>query len=374
MGQDISKRQLFSLGAVIALVPALRLFPAQTAQLAGRAAWLSPLPALPVLLLWAWGLSRFLRLRRAGEQLPDLILRLSGRGGRAALAVLSLWTLLYAAFVLRTGSDRLVGTVYPGASPAVFTQLMGMLALRAALSTPRALARVGRMLLPLLLGVLLLLLGFACFSLDLDNLLPLGPEHLLPALHASVVPVDILAGAGTAFCFFAGGLKDDGPLFPLLALWAVGLCALLCALGAAVTGMFGAALAAALTRPFFVLVRTLVFFRTVERVEALVVMLWVFPDFLTASLFLWTAQYSLRLLFGYRPDTAMHERFDFTNGRWLIWLAGTAVILTGVFLAPTPAALERWSVTLIPALNLSFVFAFLPLVCLLGQRGGPGQP
>ena len=50
MGQEIAKRQLFSLGAVIALAPALRLFPTGTAQLAGRAAWITPLLALPLLL------------------------------------------------------------------------------------------------------------------------------------------------------------------------------------------------------------------------------------------------------------------------------------------------------------------------------------
>ena len=68
------------------------------------------------------------------------------------------------------------------------------------------------------------------------------------------------------------------------------------------TGAFGAPLTAQLARPFFVLVRTLSFFRTVERVEALVVMLWIFPDFLITALFLWAGQYSLRLLCGFHPD------------------------------------------------------------------------
>ena len=370
MGQNISRRQLFSLGAVIALVPTLRLFPSQTALLAGRGAWLTPLLALPLLLLWAWGMSRLLDERLEGEQLPDLLLRLAGRGGKAALALLSLWTLLYAAFVLRSGADRLVGTVYPGASPAVFAQLMGLVAAWAAYSTPRALARMGRMLLPLLMGVLLLLLGFAAFSADVDNLLPLGPEHLLPTLQGAVVPLDVLTGAGTALCFLAGGLKKDGrPLFPALAIWVAALAALLTLLSAAVTGVFGAELAASLARPFFVLVRTLVFFRTVERVEALVVMLWVFPDFLMAALFLYTAQYSLRLLFGFRPDGGMHPRFDFTNGRWFVLLCGAAATVGGMLLAPTPAALERWSVVYVPALNLAFVFGLLPAVYFVSRRG-----
>ena len=372
MGQEIAKRQLFSLGAVIALAPALRLFPTGTAQLAGRAAWITPLLALPLLLGWAKALSLLLAERRGGEQLPDLLLRL---GGRAALVPLTVWALVYTAFVLRSGADRLVGTVYAGASPWVFAQAMGLLALWAALGTPRALARVGRMLLPLLLGALLLLLGLALFSADAGNLLPLTAGDLLPALQGMVVPLDVLAGAGTALCFLAGGLREEGrDLFPPLALWCVGLCALLALMGAAVTGVFGAPLAASLPRSFFVLVRTLVFFRSVERVEALVVMLWIFPDFLTASLFLWTAQYSLRLLCGYRLDTERRARTDLTDGRFLVWVCGAAAILGGVLLAPTPAGLERWSATLIPAMNLGFVFGVLPIIYIVGRRRAQEPP
>ena len=363
--QGISRRQLFSLGAVIALAPALRLFPSQAAGTAGRACWLAPLFALPLLALWAWGLSRFLEERREGEQLPDLLLRL---GGKPALALFAVWTLVYAGFVLRSGSDRLVGTVYPGASPAVFTQLMGLIALAAALSTPLALARMGRMLLPLLMGALLAVLGVSFLSVDSGNLWPLSPGDLRGAAMAALLPLDILAGTGTALCFLSGGLRGDRPLFPALLRWAGALCVLLSLLSAAVTGVFGAPLAAQLSRPFFVLVRTLVFFRTVERVEALVVMLWIFPDYLLVALFLWAGQYSVRLLFGYRPDTARHAGFDFSAGRWLIWLCGAAAILFALLLAPDPDSLGYWSDVLIPALNLCFLFFFLPLIYIVGKR------
>ena len=366
--QQFNSRQLLSLGAVIALTPALRLFPSQAAQ-AGRAGWLSPLAALPLVLAWAWGMSRFLEAMQPGEQFPDTLLRLGGRAfGKAALALLSAWCLVYAAFILRSGADRLVGTVYPGVSPLLFSQLMGLVALAAALSSPRTLARMGRMLLPLLLGVLGLLLFFALYAADWRNLFPVGAADAWPVLKTAPVPLDILAGSGTALCFLAGGLKERGPRFSALALWAAGLCALLTLLTAAVTGSFGAPLTAQLGRPFFVLVRTLVFFRSVERVEALVVMLWVFPDFLMAALFLWTGQYSLRLRCGYHPDAMLHPRLDMGEGRFLIWAFGAAAIVVSLFLAPEPAALERWSTLYIPAANLCFVFVFLPLLYIVGRK------
>ena len=365
MSQSYNSRQLLSLGAVIALTPMLRLYPAQSAALTGRAGWLTPVAVLPLAVMWAWGMTRFLQRMKPEERFPDLLLRL---GGKPALAVFVGWTLLYAAFVLRSGADRLVGTVYPGASPALFSQLMGLIALLAALSTPRTLARMGRILLPILYGVLLLLLFFAFMSLDLDNLLPVGAGDVWPVLKAAPLPLDILAGTGTALCFLAGGMKDGGPRFSRLALWAAGLCALMFLLSAAVTGVFGAPLTAQLARPFFVLVRTLSFFRTVERVEALIVMLWIFPDFLITALFLWAGQYGLRLLFGFRPDDQPRARLDFSEGRVLVWAFGAAATVLALFLAREPAALERWSTAIIPAANLVFVFVFLPIVYIVGKK------
>ena len=370
MREQYNLRQLLSFGAVIVLTPALRLFPSESAAAAGRAGWLAPLLALPLLVGWAWAAARFTEALQPGESFPALVLRLGGRRfGRPALALFTLWCLVYAAFVLRSGADRLVGTIYPGASPLLFAQVMGLLALIAALTEPRTLVRMGRMLLPPLLAILGALLFFALLSADVDNLWPVGPTDLVPILMAAPAPLDILAGAGTALLFFAGGLRDREKLFPALSVWCGGLCLLLSLLAAAVTGRFGAALTAQLARPFFVLVRTLVFFRTVERAEALVVMLWIFPDFLMTALFLWAGQFSLRLLCGYQPDEGAHPLLDLGEGRFLIWAFGAAATVTALFLAPDPAALERWSTALIPAMNLGFVFVFLPLLYIVGKRG-----
>ena len=74
------------------------------------------------------------------------------------------------------------------------------------------------------------------------------------------------------------------------------------AVSLAVLGNFGAELTARLTRPFFSLVRNLEFFGSLERIEALVVTLWVFPDFLLVSALLYTAQHILRLCFDLDPS------------------------------------------------------------------------
>ena len=365
------RRQLLSLGTIIMLAPALRIFPAETAALAGRATWLCPLAAAPLLTGYMLFLTRFMDCRRESENFPDLVLRALGpKSAKLALGLMSLWMLIYSGFILRAGVDRLIVTTYPNSSPTSFTLVMGLLALAAALSPPRSLVRVARMVRPVVLGVLLLLFVFSCFNIDLDNLQPVTGRDVIPCLMGSAVSVDIISCSAVAMCLIIGGVKKQDGDFRHLCLWMAELLLLLTLLGIAVVGNFGAELSACLTRPFFVLVKNMVFFRTVERVEALVVMLWIFPDFLLTSLFLWAGQYSLRLLFGLDAGYQGESFRDFSHGRFIVWLSAVAVTAFALLIAPDALSLELWSAYIIPCANLSFAFLFFPLVYIIGKEKG----
>ena len=120
-----------------------------------------------------------------------------------------------------------------------------------------------------------------------------------------------------------------------------------------------------LTRPFFVLVRNLVFFNSVERVEALIVMLWIFPDFLQVSLLLHAAQYSLRLIIGKDARYRSKSVFDMGEGRYMIWLCFAAVLATALLIAPDSVSMNLWSQRIIPIINLCYAFVVLPLVYII---------
>jgi len=281
---------------------------------------------------------------------------------------MSLWMLIYSGFVLRAGVDRLIVTTYPNSSPSSFTIVMGVLALAAALSPPRSLVRVARMVRPVVLGVLLLLFVFACFRIVLGNLLPLTVEDIIPCILGSAVSIDIISCSAVAMCLVMGGVRKEEGDFRRLSLWTAELLLLLSLLGIAVVGSFGPELASRLTRPFFVMVKNMVFFRTVERVEALVVMLWIFPDFLLTSLFLWAGQYSVRLLLGFNAAFSSPRLKDMSEGRFITWFCAAAVTAFALFVAPDALSLELWSAYIIPSANLSFAFLFLPLIYIIGKE------
>ena len=365
--ERFSRRQLLSLGAAAVLSPALRLYPAASVRLAGRGAWLSALCCLPPLMLYAWLYCRFTAARREGEGLGELTLRaLGGKLGRAALLLYGLWLLLYAGFVLRAAAERFVVAIFPDSGPGFFVLTLGLAALLASLGSPRALVRTARMLLPVLLGVIVLLLLFSLRQAELTNLLPLTEEDAVPVLLGALPVGQVLLLGLYAPGFLLGGVeKREGELRARW-LWLLGLCLLLSALCAAVLGCFGAEITTRLSLPFFTLVRNLVFFRTLERLEAPVVSLWLIPDFLLASLSLFCAQFCLRLLLGAGPAYRGEALTDMRRGRWLIWLGGAAAIAAGLLMAPNARALALWSERIIP-IGQTAAAGLIPVIYMVGK-------
>ena len=366
MKQDrtVSENQLAVTGLVLMLSPALRLFPSAAADAAGRSA-----PFAALLAFFPAGLYLFLAfragaLRREGEDLCALIARaLPGRAGRMALGVLCLWLLAYAGFVLRSGADRFIRAVYPNAPVAFFVLTMAAAALAAAYAPWRDAARTAKLVFPAVGGVLVLVLAASLGRLRAENLLPLRPDSA-SGLLAGVVPgLDVLLWTICVPAFALGEVKKGSLSFArLLAVLALG-CALLALLSAAVIGSFGAPLAASLSWPFFSLVRSLVFLRSIERVEALVVALWVFPDFLIVSLFRRAARRAAALSFGRRAGAL-------AEGRFALPLCAAAAAAFALLAAPDESALALLSHTVVPAVNLFFTLVFFPAVILAGRRRG----
>ena len=366
---SFNRRQLLNLMALILLSPILRLIPGSSAMLAGRAAWISPLAAAPFLLLYLRLLCRLFSARQEGEGLPELILRILGKPlGRPVLLLFAAWLLLYGGFTLRAGADRLIVTSYPRSGSAIFVVCLGAASLWAALGSARSLVRIARMVLPFLGLVLAVIFFFSLQEIHAANLLPLTFYDAFPAVQGALPLLDVLSLGLYLGGFFLSSVPRQPEAEAALRRWLGWMLLLLLLLSLTVMGVFGASLSVRLSQAFFALVRNLVFFRSLERTEALVVTFWLFPDFLLVSAALYAAQYSLRLALGRGPRCEAASRLDLAQGRWLILPCGGAVILSGLLIAPETAALSFWSERLIPGINLVFAFVLLPLLYVLGRQ------
>ena len=365
---SFDRGQLIALCTVIVLVPALRLFPSAATQFAGRAAWLSaPAAFLPVL-LYILFISDFMERRMEGEGLAELYIRALGPvAGKIMLGLSALWFLFYGGFMLRSGADRFITTIYSNSSSPFFSVTMGILGTVAAMGAVRSLVRVAKMVQPLVLGVLLLVLITALFSVDMSNLLPVTKHDTLPVAKGGIAAVNVLTAVLYLVCFVEGLTPKRSGRVRSFSFWALGIAVLMGVISFGIIGNFGPELSASLTQPFFSLVRNIVFFRTLERVEALVGTLWVFPDFLMISLLLYCAQHCIRLVMGHSGEYQGEKLFDLRRGRWVIPLCGLAATAASVIIAPNAQSLAFWSERLVPLINLGYALLFVPAVYLIGR-------
>jgi len=365
----INYRQLSALAFVISLASTIRLIPKLPLAAGGSVACLSPLFALPLLLLYIVFLSRFFGHRREGEGLCSLILRCTGNTvGRGVLAVFSLSACLLCGFILCADADRYISTIYPTGSAVPFIAVMLALGLIAALGSERSLIRAAKLFTPILAAVFAVIFAFALTDIDPTHFMPITRQGIKDALRGSVYSADVLLGGlmFTAFfeqsCDKRSARARSQAFLPFLAASLL-LHALLCI---SCTGHYGAYTSARLSYPFFVMLRDITLFKTVERIEAFIVALWVLPDFIVVSGLLTAASHISRFAIGFMPQ-CVEPFFSLRGGRWLIIVSALFALGAALFISTQPQLLEPLSEKLVPAVNLALSLLMLPLCFLIGK-------
>ncbi len=366
---NFNRNQLLSLASLMVLSPAMRLFPNSAAEYASQAAAFSAPAAIPFMLLYVYFICRFMDTRNDGEGMAELFLRCLGeKAGKAALIIISLWLLLYASFVLRASSDRLITTIYPHSSPKLFIIVMGIICTVSALGSARTIVRASKIILPFIFGLIGMILFFSMFSVSKENLLPVTVLDTLPVMESSLSAMNVFTAVLYLICFFAPFVHKSDNSFRSYSIWLAVMTVFISLLCISVVGSFGAELTVKLAWPFFSLVRNLVFFHSLERIEALVVSIWIFPDFLLVSMLLYSAQYCLRLVCGEKtPGYQGEKMFSTNNKRWIIPLCGLFTVICGITIAKDPVTLEFWSKKLIPVTNLIIALIFIPGIYAYGK-------
>ena len=348
------------------LSPLMRVLPRSSVLLAGKAAWLSVAPAFLALLALMALMNALRRALLPGEGMANLLLRVLGPWfGRLALLLYAAWFLFYAGFLLRSGAERLTATVYQQSAVTPFIVVMLALCLLAALGTLRATVRTAVLLRAILLMALGVVSVFSLSNLEPGNLFPLtlsdGPGIVLGAL-----PILTVGGVAALFSFLNAYVEPAAQpvrwTVPPLALFA--LVALLLCFEA--VGTFGAALTARLSYPFFTMIRDVSIFHIAQRIEAVVIALWVYADFILCALLLRCAGEALRTLLGL-PKPEGLPLFSLRRGRWLFWLEGALAYAAARLIAPSAAELVIWTETRVPFLMNCFVFGGFSLVWLVGR-------
>lgn len=276
MKQDrISTRQLGALLWAGLMAPAAELLPAVTLPLAGRAAWLSALAALPVVLLIGWALAQ-LELSRGG--LAGAVCRgLGPWAGKGVLLLYMIWGELLLALRLRLCAQRLLTTGERDGSLWFFLPAAAVLVLWMVRGKLSAFARAGQVFLAVLLTAAGAVLLLSLPQTEGEHLLPLWWGDLPNAARAALPVLGVL-GYGVFAGFLMGNLEEPHPGRNGWILWSAGGCCLLALSQAVVIGNLGLALARQLDSPFFALAKSVGVEGAFQRVESIVAAVWTFAD------------------------------------------------------------------------------------------------
>ena len=274
----ISLRQLLTLLAAALLSPAIQTLPGQSAALAGEAGWLSVLPGLPVFLLLCLALVSLYRGSPPGQGLAGIVRATLGKwAGTAVLTAYLLWGVLLLGADARRYALRFLSTSYRNAPLPVFIAILLLATLWVGRGRLCAMARAGEVVFLALCTALGLALFFGLFQIRAEHFLPVWTEDIPAVATASLPVLGVLSY--TVFAAFLGGdvewkQGDRGKCIH----WAVGICGVFTLLQITCLGSFGPALVRQMDAPFFMMVKGIGVQGAFERVESVIIALWILSD------------------------------------------------------------------------------------------------
>lgn len=364
-GKTMTQKHFAALITASMLSPLLRSLPRAVVKAADKDAWLCIFPAF-LLLLFLYAIQgRLLRKVPPGKGYADLILHCLGPvAGRIILILYGIWFLFYSGFILRSGTERLVAAVYPERPILPFMIVMTTLCLVAALGTLRAAGRAAFLLRSFLLAALTLVFIFAAPNISRENLTPIFQADAAGILLGSF-SIAAIGGLGGCFPFLLRYVEPfDHPVrkaVPLV-LICLAVAGLLCF---EIVGTFGAALTEKLAYPFFLMVRDISIFHVTQRIEAVVVVFWIFADFILCSSMLRCAHECIRTVF-HLPDPETEPALSLKGGKWLIWIEAALIPVFGFLVTSSAFELEKWADGIVPLAGLFMFYALLPVIAVIG--------
>lgn len=351
----ISMRQLAIMIFLSLLSPVIRILPRSAVYLGGAPAWLSPIPAAAIGVAYLLALRPLLKNRLPDEGLGQLLERSLGKAaGKAVAALCALWLTFYTGFVLRSAAERLLSAVYGEGNTIVFIIVSIIISMLGAVGLTKSLGRTVEIAAPVIVAVFVLVVIFSATDINPDYLLPVTYLDTGAIALGAVPMIDILSFS-TFFLFLLGHTRilEKDKKYEIK--WMLYL--MLAALGVMVVTVGGcsAPLSLKLQNAFFTMIRNITVFGVVERVEALVVALWVVTDFaLLASVLMIVSEI-------WRGVAGTPHR------RAFVYPTAAAAAICAIVISPDAFDLQLWSELVIPAVNLLFAFIVIPLVLVIGK-------
>ena len=351
----VSFRQLMICIVLGLFSPAVRILPSFTVTIAGNAAWVAPIAAIVPTIIYMLILTSFIKYRHDGENLSHMFMRSIGTiPGKLILAVYIIWLIFYSSFILRTAAERLMSSVYDNGTEGIFLVITIIVSAIAASGKTKALFRTAEVFLPIIVTVIAVVLILAISEMKPQNLLPVSYLDTTPILIA-VLPIINIICISEYYMFLSGDIAPSGREWAVGVKWIMLSLAIIFAESVFTIGTLSAELTDKIQNPFFIMIRNIKTLGVAERIESIVLGLWVVTDFLfLGALIMIIAQLGKDVC-----NTQSRKGF--------VWPVTIIILTISIFISPDAFTLKKMSIELIPTVNMFFGFIILPFIFIIGK-------
>lgn len=297
----VSLKQIYFLFMAMLLSPAVRLFAAYTAGEGKQAGWLSPIIGGIMLFLLLRVLYHFFKKNPDGC-LTDLFPAILGKPlGKFMLGIYFISITLLNCLYVQYYAERMTMSIYPEMDLHYFVIILIALTAYIIRSGLVVLARMNEIFFPMIIFIFYLIVILIYPSVKWTNLTPISYLEIVPIFRGSQA---LLATFSYIFIFFFLGhkisgkekLKSSGPVISLF----VTLSSIV--LIAVCIGSLGYALIGRMPLPFFGAAKLISLNSILERVESLVVAMWIVSDFIAIAVFSLVSLNILKAIFGLKDS------------------------------------------------------------------------
>lgn len=336
------------------LSPIIRLLPKTAVDMGGYASWISVIAAFPVLFLLIWFWRKMMGGRKPGDSMADVTIKAIGRtGGKIAVSLFGLWLIFYIGFMLKSGAERLISSAYETATPSLFILTILAVATIVATKKLKVLGRLSEILFIILSVVFIFIMIPAFAEIEPGNLLPITVYSTGDILKGAVPIINI--GTVGVYLYFFKDVADADNNNRIIVKRLVTVLGVILILMVTTIVVLSEPLIRKLQHPFFIMVRDLSVFGVVERVESVVIALWVVSDIVYVSMLLKICGE----IFSKVTEKKKDRQYS---------ISAAVLSLIPAYLAANSAfELNFFSEKIIPGINMLIIFIMLPLIFVIGK-------
>lgn len=334
----------------ITFSPAMRLVPGFGAQVAKQAVWISPLISCLVLFLLVLLLQRI--YKNHNGSFMAIITEITGTvAGKILGGLYLIWVTLLVALYVRYYAERILSAILPDGNIGIFIITMLVLVAYVVRSGIVTVARMNQIILPIIVIHFFLLSFFVFPKVELDNLYPINILDDVPRI-AEASRAQIAIWGYLLLLFFMGDQISHKDQIQKAGKGAAIFLFIANTLLLVMTiGTLGYSVTERLPLPYLIVVKQISIFNILQKIESVVVTIWIASDFIIITVFTYIALRMMKSLFTLR-DT-----------KPLINIYMVLIYFLAVYLAKSSWELEKFSeITILLNIIFGFIIPFLLFV------------